>query len=111
MEPLVGFGSVENVKGSFSRDIKAFRQEGDDCAGLLTVQGVDLLLLFRPTVDLERLPAEARSAPVCFLRGKRSGDLKLAPSSYIIVSGESGEVEARARNGRFRLYRACIAAK
>ncbi|MBR5753518.1 MAG: ComEC/Rec2 family competence protein, partial [Clostridia bacterium] len=91
--------------------LKLYRQEGDDCAGLLTVQGVDLLLLFRPTVDLDRLPSEARSAPVCFLRGKRSGDLKLTPSSYIIVSGESGEVEARARNGKFRLYRACIAAK
>lgn len=67
--------------------------------------GVDSLLLFRPTVKTEALPPEARSAAICYLRGKRSEGLKLPTSSYIIVSGESGEVDARVSKGRFRLYR------
>lgn len=82
-----------------------YRQERDYPSALLEVQGVRHLLLFRPTVRVEALPPEARSASVCYLRGKRSEGLKLPTSSYIIVSGESGEVDARVSKGRFRLYR------
>lgn len=96
---------VQTVRAAPEITLKLYRLDGDDCAGLLTVQGVDLLLLFRPTVDLSRLPTEALQAPVVFLRGNRPQDLKLAPSSYIIVSGETGEIETRIRSGKFRLYR------
>lgn len=82
-----------------------YRQGTDYPAARLEVQGVDSLLLFRPTVKTEALPPEARSAAICYLRGKRSEGLKLPTSSYIIVSGESGEVDARVSKGRFRLYR------
>ncbi|MDO5452656.1 MAG: hypothetical protein Q4F20_02815, partial [Eubacteriales bacterium] len=82
-----------------------YRQDQDYPAALLEVQGVRHLLLFRPTVRVEALPPEARSASICYLRGKRSEGLKLPTSSYIIVSGESGEVDARVSKGRFRLYR------
>lgn len=82
-----------------------YRQDRDYPAALLEVQGVRHLLLFRPTVRVEALPPEARSASICYLRGKRSEGLKLPTSSYIIVSGESGEVDARVSKGRFRLYR------
>lgn len=81
-----------------------YRQGKDYPAALLDVADVRSLLLFRPTVRVEALPQEARSAAVCYLRGKRSEGLKLPTSSYIIVSGESGEVEARIKEGRFRLY-------
>lgn len=82
-----------------------YRQGKEYPAARLEVQGVDSLLLFRPTVQVEALPPEARSASICYLRGKRSEGLKLPTSSYIIVSGESGEVDARVSKGRFRLYR------
>ena len=57
------------------------------------------------TVRVDALPPEARSAAICYLRGKRPEGLKLPTSSYIIVSGETGEVDARVSKGRFRLYR------
>ena len=82
-----------------------YRQERDYPAARLAVQGVDSLLLFRPTVRVDALPPEARSAAICYLRGKRPEGLKLPTSSYIIVSGETGEVDARVSKGRFRLYR------
>jgi hypothetical protein len=82
-----------------------YRQERDYPAAQLAVQGVDSLLLFRPTVRVDALPPEARSAAICYLRGKRPEGLKLPTSSYIIVSGETGEVDARVSKGRFRLYR------
>ena len=82
-----------------------YAQNGDFCAGLLEAEGVRFLLLFRPTVDLSALPPEALAAPVRFVRGNVPEGLKSGPSSYIIVSGETGEVEARVRDGRFRLYR------
>ncbi|MBO7689529.1 MAG: ComEC/Rec2 family competence protein [Clostridia bacterium] len=81
-----------------------FHQNGDCCAGLLEADGVRFLLLFRPTVDLSALPPEARAAPVCFVRGNPPEGLKSGPSSYIIVSGETGELEARVRHGKLRLY-------
>lgn len=84
--------------------LQLFHQNGDCCAGLLTAGGVRFLLLFRPTVDLSALPPEAVSAPVCYLRGNPPESLKSGPSSYIIVSGETGEVEARVRHGKLRLY-------
>lgn len=82
-----------------------YRQNGEYSAGLLEVRGVCCQLLFRPTVRVGELPEEARTAPICYLRGKRPEGLKLPTSSYIIVSGESGEVETRITKGRFRLYR------
>ena len=85
--------------------LQLYLQNGDCCAGLLTAEGVRFLLLFRPTVDLAGLPAEARSAPVVFVRGNPPEDLKYGASSYIIVSGESGSVEACVKDGRLRLSR------
>ena len=101
---------VQTVRLAPEITLELYRQDGDDCAGLLTVQDVDLLLLFRPTVDLDRLPEDALRAPIVFLRGNRPEHLKLPSSSYIIVSGETGEIETRVRSGTFRLYRARIAA-
>ncbi len=86
-------------------DLELYLQDGEYPAALLRVCGVRTLLLFRPTVQVENLPVEAATAPVCYLRGKRLQSLKLPSSSYIIVSGESGEVEMRVSNNRFQLYR------
>lgn len=96
---------VETVRFLPEASLELYRQGSDYSSALLEVQGVRFLLLFRPTADIDRLPADARSAPVCFCRGKRPEGLKSPASSYIIVSGETGEIEARIHNGRVRLYR------
>ena len=85
--------------------LRLFRQNGEYPAGLLEVQGVRILLAFRPTVNLSVLPEEAQNAPIAFFRGKRPEGLKSVSSSYIIVSGESGEVEARIHRGKACLDR------
>lgn len=103
-EDLSGTGPV--TVDLFPRvTLRLYAQNGDRCAGLLDVEGVRFLLLFRPTVDLSQLPPEARAVPVTFVRGNPPQGLKSGPSSYIIVSGETGFVEARVTDGRFRLYR------
>lgn len=96
---------VQTVRLAPEITLELYRVDDDDCAGLLTVQDVAFLLLFRPTVDLSRLPEKALQAPVVFIRGNRPRDLSLLSSSYIIVSGETGEIETRVRSGKFRVYR------
>ena len=88
-----------------SVSLTLYREGQDIPAALLVVEKVPFLLLFRPSADRTVLPPEALQAPVCFCRGKAPDGLKSALSSYIIVSGETGEIEARVHNGRAQLYR------
>lgn len=100
-----GGPAVQTIRLLPEASLTLYRQGSDYPAALLEVEKVRFLLLFRPSVDCNALPQDARNAPVCFCRGKRPESLKSAPSSYIIVSGETGEIEARVHNGRVRLYR------